>query len=401
MTSPIAVRIKQVSKKFRRGELHGSLRDFVPNLVSGFVRKGTDALRAEEFWALRDIDLEIEEGEAFGIIGDNGAGKSTLLKLLSRVISPTRGFIQVKGRLSALIEIGAGFHPDLTGRENVYLNGAILGMSRAEITAKLDEIVSFAGIQEFIETPVKRYSSGMYARLGFAVAAHVNPEVLVVDEALSVGDWSFQRKCETRMKSLVSSGATVVFVSHNLGAVSSLCARCALLDRGTLLKIGQTEEVVEAYLNGQMRRQSVPATDIAIEEVKIMRDTGSGSGAHFREGESATVRVTLASRIESRNLAVDLYLKDERTYEIAEIYLNMVAGVALAVEPSSRTVLEFRIHLNLCPGSYDVGCVVRNPDLQVEYDRRFPVASMFISGSRSARGAANLFPQLIKNEIQR
>jgi ABC-type polysaccharide/polyol phosphate transport system ATPase subunit len=401
MTSPIAVRIKQVSKKFRRGELHGSLRDFVPNLVSGFVRKGTDALRAEEFWALRDIDFEIQQGEAFGIIGDNGAGKSTLLKLLSRIISPTRGFIEVKGRLSALIEIGAGFHPDLTGRENVFLNGAILGMSRAEITAKLDEIVSFAGLQEFIETPVKRYSSGMYARLGFAVAAHVNPEVLIIDEALSVGDWSFQRKCETRMKSLVSSGATVVFVSHNLGALSSFCTRCALLDHGTLLKIGRTDEVVETYLNGQMTRQSVPATGIDIEEVRILRDAGSGSGALFREGESATVRVTLGSRIESRSIAVDVYLKDERTYEIAEIYLDILAGRTLSVEPSSRTVLEFRIHLNLSPGTYNVGCVVRNPELQVEYDRRFPVASFFISGNRSARGAANLFPQLTRNEIQR
>jgi LEA14-like dessication related protein len=180
-----------------------------------------------------------------------------------------------------------------------------------------------------------------------------------------------------------------------------LCTRCALLDRGTLLKIGRTEEVVETYLNGQMRRTSVLATDIDIEEVRILHDTRSGSGAHFREGESATVRVTLRSRIESRSLAVDVYLKDERTYEIAEIYLDMLAGRTLSVEPSSRTVLEFRIHLNLSPGSYNVGCVVRNPELQVEYDRRFPVASFFISGSRSARGAANLFPQLIKNEIQR
>jgi len=401
MSSPIAVRVTQVSKKFRRGELHGSLRDFVPNLISGLIRTGTNALRAEEFWALRDIDFEIRQGEAFGIIGNNGAGKSTLLKLLSRVIAPTRGSIEVTGRLSALIEVGAGFHPDLTGRENVFLNGAILGMSRAEISGKLDDIVDFAGLQEFIETPVKRYSSGMYARLGFAVAAHVNPEVLIVDEALSVGDWSFQRKCEARMKSLISGGATVVFVSHNLGAVSSLCDRCAFLDHGTLVKIGATEEVVETYITGQLKRQSAGPAEIAIEEVKILRETGVGSGMHFKEGESAIVRVTLSSRIASSRLAVVVYLKDERSVEISEAYLDVLAGRTLSAEPLSRTVLEFRIHLNLGPGTYQVGCVVRDLERQIEYDRRLPVTTLFISGNGSTRGAANLFPQLLKNEIQR
>jgi lipopolysaccharide transport system ATP-binding protein len=401
MSSPIAVRVTQVSKKFRRGELHGSLRDFVPNLVSGLIREGTDALRAEEFWALRDIDFEIQQGEAFGIVGNNGAGKSTLLKLLSRVIVPTSGSIEVRGRLSALIEVGAGFHPDLTGRENVFLNGAILGMSRAEINGKLDEIISFAGLQEFIETPVKRYSSGMYARLGFAVAAHVNPEVLIVDEALSVWDWSFQRKCEERMKSLISGGATVVFVSHNLGAVSSLCDRCALLERGALLKIGPTEEVVETYLTGQLKRQSAATAEIEIEEVKILPDADGGSGMHFKEGESTVVRVTLASKIESKTLAVVVYFKDERSVEISEAYLDILAGRTLSVEPSGRTVLEFRIHLNLGPGTYQVGCVVRDIERQIEYDRYFPATTLFISGSGGTRGAANLFPQLLRNEIRR
>jgi ABC-type polysaccharide/polyol phosphate transport system ATPase subunit len=400
MTSSIAVRIAQVSKKFRRGELHGSLRDFVPSLVSGLIREGTDALRAEEFWALRDVDFEIQQGEAFGIIGNNGAGKSTLLKVLSRVISPTRGHVEVKGRLSALIEVGAGFHQDLTGRENVFLNGAILGMSRTEISGKLDEIVSFAGLNEFIDTPVKRYSSGMYARLGFAVAAHVNPEVLIVDEALSVGDWSFQHKCEMRMKSLINSGATVVFVSHNLGAVTSLCNRCALLDRGTVLKIGPTEEVVQTYLARQLERHKAPAADIEIEEVKILRDDSGGSGAHFTEGESATIQVILNSKIESRSLAVVVYLKDRQFYEISEAYLDVLAGGTLSAEPSKRTVLEFRIQLNLGPGTYHLGCVVRDLQRHVEYDRRFPAGMLFISGSGSTRGSVNLFPQLLKNEIQ-
>src|ERR1700730_16192353 len=248
-TQNIALQVRNVSKRFARGEMHDSLRDFIPSLfarLAGRARVSSTATR--EFWALQDVSLELNRGEAFGIIGANGAGKSTILKLITGIMKPTSGQIEVNGRLSALIEVGAGFHPDLTGRENVYLNGCILGMKRQEIARKFDEIVEFAGVAEFMDTPVKRYSSGMYARLGFAVAAHVDPEILLVDEVLSVGDMQFQEKCLNRMREVVKSGTTVIFVSHNLQAVQMLCSRALLLKGGSPAVEGPTTEVLKEYL---------------------------------------------------------------------------------------------------------------------------------------------------------
>jgi len=202
----------------------------------------------EEIWALRDVSFEVEQGEVLGIIGRNGAGKSTLLKILSRVTAPTSGKIKVKGRVASLLEVGTGFHQELTGRENVYLNGAILGMSRQEVTRKFDEIVDFSGVEKFIDTPVKRYSSGMHVRLAFAVAAHLEPEILVVDEVLAVGDAEFQKKCLGKMKDVGQEGRTVLFVSHNMPAITRLCERTILMDRGRLISDGPTTDVVSIYL---------------------------------------------------------------------------------------------------------------------------------------------------------
>ena len=233
MNAP-AVVFDQVWKKFRRGEHHDSLRDAVTALVKRpFTRRpSVDALREEEFWALRDVSFEVQPGEALGIIGPNGAGKSTALKLLTKILKPTMGTALVRGRVGALIEIAAGFHPDLTGRENLYLQGAILGMTRAEVASKLEAMVEFSGIRAFIDTPVKRYSSGMNARLGFAVAAHVDPDVLLIDEVLAVGDFSFQQKCFARLEEFRKSGAAIVFVSHNMQAIVSLCDKALLLRPG-------------------------------------------------------------------------------------------------------------------------------------------------------------------------
>ena len=210
--SDIAVEVDHVWKKFHKGEFHDSLRDFLPALAKRIVGRGPKRTELEEddFWAIKDASFQVKKGEVLGIIGPNGAGKSTMLKVLSRILKPNRGRVQVNGRLRALIEIAAGFHPDLTGRENVYLNGTIMGMTRREIAKKFDEIVDFSGIEEFLDTPVKRYSSGMHARLGFAVAAHLNPEVLLVDEILSVGDRVFQAKCYKHMRNLTDTGVTVV-----------------------------------------------------------------------------------------------------------------------------------------------------------------------------------------------
>jgi len=204
----------------------------------------------EEFWALKDVNFEIKQGDRVGIIGRNGAGKSTLLKVLSRITEPTTGRVSIKGRVASLLEVGTGFHPELTGRENIYLNGAILGMARSEIKKKFDEIVAFAEVEKFLDTPVKRYSSGMYVRLAFAVAAHLEPEILVVDEVLAVGDAQFQKKCLGKMEEVGREGRTVLFVSHNMSTIASLCERCLLLNTGNLIKQGKASDVILDYYSG-------------------------------------------------------------------------------------------------------------------------------------------------------
>src|SRR6266852_535382 len=231
--SDVALRMEHVYKKFRKGEIYNSLRDLLPAMTGNLFRgRELNAKDKREFWALQDISFEVKRGESLGIVGHNGAGKSTALKILSRIMKPTKGLMIVNGRLSALIEVTAGFHPDLTGKENIFLHGTILGMTKREIQSKLDQIIAFSGIEEFIDTPVKRYSSGMYARLGFSVAAHVDPEVLVVDEVLSVGDYHFQEKCFAKMREFTRNGTTLIFVSHNLTAVGTLCKSALLLHKG-------------------------------------------------------------------------------------------------------------------------------------------------------------------------
>lgn len=255
----LAIKVNQMGKMYRIGsaqESLGSLRDVVANAFSAPFKRAAGLLRGqaygaagldEEIWALDDVSFEVKHGEVVGIIGRNGAGKSTLLKILSRITEPTRGYVDIYGRVAALLEVGTGFHQELTGRENVYLNGAILGMSRREIDRKFDEIVDFSGVEKFIDTPVKHYSSGMGLRLGFAVAAHLEPEILVVDEVLAVGDAQFQKKCLGKMSDVASEGRTVLFVSHNMAAVSSLCQRGILIEAGKVTADGDVADVINAY----------------------------------------------------------------------------------------------------------------------------------------------------------
>ncbi len=257
MSSPI-ITVENLGKCYRiqhqPRERYTALRDVLTNKVKGLFRPQTSDLRPqtseEDFWALKDVSFEIKQGEVVGIIGRNGAGKSTLLKILSRITEPTKGRITLRGRIASLLEVGTGFHPELTGRENIYLNGAILGMRREEIKAKFDEIVAFAEIEKFLDTPVKRYSSGMYVRLAFAVAAHLEPEILIVDEVLAVGDAQFQAKCLGKMQDVAKGGGrTVLFVSHNMAAVQSLCQRAIQLQAGKLIADGPSHPVVQSYLS--------------------------------------------------------------------------------------------------------------------------------------------------------
>ena len=264
--SNVIIKVENLGKKYLIGhekqERYTALRDVLVNGVKGWGRglqqmfqKGNDAMvtgdEIEEFWAVNNVSFEIEKGEAIGIIGRNGAGKSTLLKLLSRITEPSTGRIEMNGRVASLLEVGTGFHPELTGRENIYLNGAVLGMTRVEIKQKFDEIVEFSGIEKFLDTPVKRYSSGMYVRLAFAVAAHLEPEILVVDEVLAVGDAEFQKKCLGKMEDVSKKeGRTVLFVSHNMGVIAQLCKKCIVLNKGGVEFFGDTQTAIEKYLRG-------------------------------------------------------------------------------------------------------------------------------------------------------
>lgn len=252
-----AIRVQNVSKSFRLGSgVRGRLN--LTERLTLFFRPQTPV---NEFWALKDVSFELQRGEAIGIIGRNGAGKSTLLKVLSRIVEPTTGRVEIRGRLGSLLEVGTGFHPELTGRENVYLNGSVLGMRRAEIARKFDEIVAFSGVEQFLDTPVKRYSSGMYVRLAFAVAAHLEPEILVVDEVLAVGDAEFQKKCVEKMRSVSRTGRTVLLVSHNLALVENLCNRALTLRQGRAIGFGPASEQVREYL-AQSRMGVGPAIDL-------------------------------------------------------------------------------------------------------------------------------------------
>jgi len=262
----VVIRAEGLGKKYAIGHQaerarYVAFRDVVSRNVKTFLRTSTDLLRGrpivagdelEEFWALKDLTFEVRRGEVVGIIGRNGAGKSTLLKILSRITEPSAGRVEIVGRVASLLEVGTGFHPELAGRENILLNGAILGMTRAEIRRKFDEIVEFAGIERFLDTPVKRYSSGMYVRLAFAVAAHLDPEILVIDEVLAVGDAEFQKKCLGKMAEVAKGGRTVLFVSHNMGAVTRLCSHAILLSSGRLELAGDTASVAALYMNSDM-----------------------------------------------------------------------------------------------------------------------------------------------------
>jgi len=257
MPEPI-IRVENLSKKFviahEAQERYKSLRDVITNRIKGLVKKGEKrySSSSEEFLALDDINFNVYSGDRLGIIGRNGAGKSTMLKILSRITEPSSGRVTIKGRVSSLLEVGTGFHPELTGRENIFLNGAILGMSRAEIRSKFDEIVDFAEVEKFLDTPVKRYSSGMYVRLAFAVAAYLEPDILIVDEVLSVGDAQFQKKCLGKMEDVSKNqGRTVLFVSHQMGTIAQLCDKSILLKKGKIISIGQTNKVIENYINSQ------------------------------------------------------------------------------------------------------------------------------------------------------
>jgi lipopolysaccharide transport system ATP-binding protein len=305
--SDVAIRVERVGKRYRirhqRPERYVALRDVITDKVRGLFRSRTytrSSATVEDFWALKDISFEVRRGEVIGIIGRNGAGKSTLLKLLSRITEPNQGRIEIDGRLASMLEVGTGFHPELTGRENIFLNGAVLGMRHAEIRQRFDEIVSFADVENFLDTPVKRFSSGMYMRLAFAVAAHLETENLIVDEVLAVGDAEFQRKCLGKISEVARGGRTVLFVSHNMGAIRHLTRRCIVLDRGRIKLDASVQEAIDFYLmqtgtgldGGIFVRAKAPEGQaLYLQRVTIRREPSSEPTQHFNCDEPILIDV--------------------------------------------------------------------------------------------------------------
>jgi lipopolysaccharide transport system ATP-binding protein len=347
------IAIEGVSKKYRIGALRDDYRT-ARDRIAGMFRK-QERPRTQEIWALRDVSLEIGEGEAVGLIGHNGAGKSTLLKILSRITEPTEGRVVLRGRVASLLEVGTGFHPELTGRENIFLNGAILGMSRDEIRRNFDAIVAFAEIEKFLETPVKRYSSGMYVRLAFAVAAHLTPEILLVDEVLAVGDVQFQRRCLGRMNEVARSGRTVVFVSHHLDSIERLCSRAVLMSGGQVAQVGPVREVVTSYLG--------KAGAEVLLDLRAYAD---------RQGEGRARLTGLQLLKADGEEAVDAlpFRKPFRlriSYEAREMILGVSFGFGLLSNRGERIFITESYELgpayDVAPGPGVIECVIRNPNV--------------------------------------
>jgi lipopolysaccharide transport system ATP-binding protein len=384
------VRFEHVWKKFQRGENYDSLRDLVPALVRRMTSGRPDplALEREEFWALRDVSFEVEAGKAFGIIGGNGAGKSTTLKLLTKILKPTVGHCHVRGRVGALIEVAAGFHPDLTGRENIFLQGAIMGMKRAEIAKKLDEIIDFAGTEAFIDTPVKRYSSGMNARLGFSIAAHLDPDVLIIDEVLSVGDIAFQQRCVDRMKSYKRDGVAIVFVSHNMHAVTDLCENSLHLHQ-SVQAIGPTEDVIQTYVTavGTAKGLQVEGTTRIASATLLNAQQEPTTTAD--PGEPLTLRTKIEGFPGGTNAEVGFLAY--RTMDRLMVSCAVFQGQELGLGTSGRDVtVDFAFNANLGKGQYYLEVGIWDIDNQQHLAILTPAAMLTITDLGSQLGIAAL-----------
>ncbi len=364
-----AVKVDHVSKKFRKGQTsYHTLREDLYDLTGRLVhlRKNRSDDDVRHIWALKDVSFEVQPGERVGIIGRNGSGKTTLLRLLSGITQPTQGKISVRGRLGVIIELMAGFHPELTGRENVYLNGAIMGMSQKEIRRKFDEIVAFAELEQFIDTPIKRYSSGMHVRLGFAVAAHLDPDVLLVDEVLAVGDAAFQSKCLEKMQGAASEGRTVLFVSHNMATVAGLCDRCMLLDRGQLRADGPSGETIEEYLRSSHSAKAdgipgnhdltgrenpyLPGT-LIVRRLQILNSRGLAQDG-FLMGQEMTLAIDVEGMSDHQDALIGVIFRSEGGQRVTAINTGMTCGHVDEPRRHHETALLHIPGLPFMPGSY-------------------------------------------------
>jgi lipopolysaccharide transport system ATP-binding protein len=390
--SDVIIKAEQVGKSYlighQRQQKYISLRDVITQSVQSFGQNVRNALTGrqlmaghniEEFWALRDVSFEIKRGDVVGIVGNNGAGKSTLLKVLSRITEPTKGRIELKGRVASLLEVGTGFHPELSGRENIYLNGAILGMSRVEIKTKFDEIVDFSGVENFLDTPVKRYSSGMYVRLAFSVAAHMEPEILVVDEVLAVGDSEFQKKCMGKMNDVSrKEGRTILFVSHNMGAITQLCNKGILLHKGTVMFQGSVNDTIEEYQSSKLLNSTdgfVPNTS-EVNYFEFIGMEGFDNTEKYEFGYDEDLVLIVSMKLNSWHPALEL------STSVYNKTMNRVFtfDVALKDYYSSNGIINLKIKIPgeyLVPGIYSwLICI--NHNFVTNYDVHNDVCSFVI-----------------------
>ena len=362
--SDTVIRVENLGKKYIIGhqqqERYTALRDVITNrakaLLNPFQKSKSKIQNSqEEFWALKDVSFEIKQGDRVGIIGRNGAGKSTLLKILSRITEPTTGRVRIQGRVASLLEVGTGFHPELTGRENIYLNGAILGMSKAEIKKKFDEIVAFAEIEKFLDTPVKRYSSGMYVRLAFAVAAHLEPEILVVDEVLAVGDAQFQKKCLGKMEDVGKEGKTVLFVSHNMNALSALCKSAILIEKGKIKYQGDVFNAIEKYLVSYSVDDSEEISSYRLnkhlEDIYFVSIETAARSMQFLLKENIGFELSIAAKKSFEEVSVGGTLFNSMGNPIGAFVSN-----TFSVEKDNLKIVKLKIaNLKLSPGMYYMG----------------------------------------------
>jgi len=351
------LKVENLSKKYTIGtKSSSSLRETLVYGWNNFIKKSKD--ESKDFWALKDISFKIKQGEVLGIIGKNGAGKSTLLKILSRITEPTSGTAELNGRVSSLLEVGTGFHPELTGRENIFLNGTILGMSRKEVKEKFDEIVDFSGVEKFIDTSVKHYSSGMYVRLAFAVAANLEPEILIIDEVLAVGDAEFQKKCLGKMKDVSEKeGRTVLFVSHNMGAVNQLCSRCILLSNGEKIIDNLTEEVIKKYIENKSFDNSFVSKSNNKNNNIILAFLTNEKGESINDFfENDTIFLNLNVNVSFKNLNIGVALKDSKGNKLFTSVKEMsekIGNIKLQVQiPNNLLLTGFY--------SFDIAVFIKN-----------------------------------------
>jgi homopolymeric O-antigen transport system ATP-binding protein len=370
---------------------HDSLRDLVPALVAKLARRDTrrELDESHEFWALHDVSFEVKQGEALGVIGPNGAGKSTTLKLLTRILRPNRGYCSVHGRVGALIEVAAGFHPDLTGRENIFLQGAVMGMRRTEVIRRFDEIVEFAGLGEFIDMPVKRFSSGMNARLGFSIAAHLDPAVLIIDEVLSVGDASFQKRCIERMLAFRESGTTIVFVSHDLQAIGMLCHKALYLKR-SMKAFGAPSEVIGEYLRDSVNPTVTdPAAPVVFSRSALFDDKDRHTAA-AQAGASLRLRLECEVRRPLPDLTFGFIVYRSTDHLI--VYEGDVIADEIGIDSTrvGSQALDFTFNANLTRGHYHVECYVLHLPTHQYVSRLAPAAMFSVHDEGSCRGVADI-----------